>query len=313
MSSAHNISSLTIWDIYVKSPSEMVGKVIVNTILLLFAMIGNIGIIVVLLKNKRFKVPTNERYIISLAFADLIVALFYIPVNVLTDYYKGLWILGPVACKLLNYIRLTAITNVELTLVAVAVDRYLAICRPLYRSKSPDRTRNIIIGLWVLSAVLMTPYLYILREEAFVFLDGSLTAHFCIRDYGSNIFKIIMVVFQLTALYIIPLMIVILSYFKVSLRIRASITTSRNVMRKKQRAVICVIVITLVFIVCWTPVWTVQMYKELSSGYYSGWEKELLFWSVFVANISTIIHPMIYALFGQNLREKLRSSRTTSA
>lgn len=296
-----------------KSPSEMIGKIIVNALLLLASTSGNIAVIVILMKNKRFNVPTNELYIISLAFADLIVALFYIPVNVLTDYFKGLWLLGPVGCKLLNYIRLTAITNVELTLVAIAVDRYFAICRPLWHNKSADRTRKVIIGLWLLSALLMSPYLYILRETTFTFLDDKLTAHFCLRNYGSYTFKIIVVVFQFTALYIIPLSIVIISYGKVALRIRASITTSRNIMRKKQRAVICVVVITLVFIVCWTPVWTIQMYKELSNeGYYADWEKELLFWSVFVANISTIIHPTIYAVFGQNLREKLRASRTTS-
>lgn len=84
------IKEVPLWEIIVKS--------LIYGIITIFSLIGNILIIVIVMKNKNMKTVTNY-YIVNLAVADLMVTLTCTWVTLVDDLTEG-WILGAFFCKL---------------------------------------------------------------------------------------------------------------------------------------------------------------------------------------------------------------------
>ncbi|WAR26657.1 CCKAR-like protein [Mya arenaria] len=76
---------------------EMIVKITLYSVLILFAFVGNILIIVVVAHNKRMQTTTNY-FIVNLAVSDLLVTGFCCWVRVVDDITEG-WVLGNFFCK----------------------------------------------------------------------------------------------------------------------------------------------------------------------------------------------------------------------
>jgi hypothetical protein len=76
---------------------EMVVKLALYAIISLASLVGNILIIVIVLRDRRMRTTTNY-YIVNLAVADLMVTLSCTWVHVVDDVTEG-WVLGAFFCK----------------------------------------------------------------------------------------------------------------------------------------------------------------------------------------------------------------------
>nr|AXM42354.1 A1 [Hirudo verbana] len=120
----------------------------VEIIIAFFAIFFNVVIIYLYIKNAYIRKSATNMYIISLAVADFLVGLIGIPAAILTSI--GLpenFSLCLISTSILLQICTTSIFN----LVAVTLDRYLAILRPLrYQTLMNKRKVRIIISLcWI--------------------------------------------------------------------------------------------------------------------------------------------------------------------
>lgn len=99
-------------------------------ILMVIILIGNIGLILVILTSHHLKTITNA-FIISLAVSDLLVGAIVIPINffVPTAMFQGYTTCMYAACFTI-VVALSSITNI----FAVTIDRYIAISQPLHYS-----------------------------------------------------------------------------------------------------------------------------------------------------------------------------------
>ena len=84
------IKEVPVWEIVVKS--------LIYGIITILSLIGNVLIIVIVMKNKTMKTVTNF-YIVNLAVADLMVTLTCTWVTLVDNLTEG-WILGAIFCKL---------------------------------------------------------------------------------------------------------------------------------------------------------------------------------------------------------------------
>ena len=84
------IKEVPVWEIVVKS--------LIYVIITILSLIGNVLIIVIVMKNKTMKTVTNF-YIVNLAVADLMVTLTCTWVTLVDNLTEG-WILGAIFCKL---------------------------------------------------------------------------------------------------------------------------------------------------------------------------------------------------------------------
>jgi len=116
------------------------------------AIIGNSLVILVFARCRRLRKVTNY-YVISLAFADLLVGLLGIPSAIATSVglprnFR--------LCIFMNSILLLLCTGSILSLVAITMDRFFAIVYPLtYQAQmTKKRACCIISGCWITAGII---------------------------------------------------------------------------------------------------------------------------------------------------------------
>ncbi|XP_075975690.1 octopamine receptor-like [Anticarsia gemmatalis] len=134
----------------------------VTTVLILFAVIsgtifGNILVILGVFTYKPLRIVQNF-FIVSLAAADLAVAILVMPLNV-AYMTLGRWLWGKQLCKMWLTCDIMSCTSSILNLCAIALDRYWAITDPINYANKRTLKRVVyqIIGVWTLSLIISSP------------------------------------------------------------------------------------------------------------------------------------------------------------
>ena len=132
----------------------------------------------VLYAIKRFKtLRTAPNYFIaSLSLADVLYAIFGSPSMIATTISKE-WVLGDFYCNVIGIINTLSCTASITTLVAISVNRYIAVSRPfrIVRIYTFRNTILIIIMIWFASLLFSAPPLFGWSN----FTPGS---NFCVID-----------------------------------------------------------------------------------------------------------------------------------
>ncbi|XP_018891259.3 gastrin/cholecystokinin type B receptor isoform X1 [Gorilla gorilla gorilla] len=137
---------------------ELAIRITLYAVIFLMSVGGNVLIIVVLGLSRRLRTVTNA-FLLSLAVSDLLLAVACMPFTLLPNL-MGTFIFGTVICKAVSYLMGVSVSVSTLSLVAIALERYSAICRPLQARVWQTRSHaaRVIVATWLLSGLLMVPY-----------------------------------------------------------------------------------------------------------------------------------------------------------
>lgn len=136
---------------------EAILTLLVTGVIILVTIVGNILVILSVFTYKPLRIVQNF-FIVSLAVADLTVAVLVLPLNV-ANTLLGRWAFGKHVCTMWLTSDVMCCTASILNLCAIALDRYQAITDPInYAQKRTLRRVNVQIAvIWVLSAVICAP------------------------------------------------------------------------------------------------------------------------------------------------------------
>ncbi|XP_061749374.1 cholecystokinin receptor-like [Nerophis ophidion] len=133
-------------------------RILLYTLIFIISVFGNLLIITVLILNKRMRTVTNS-FLLSLALSDLMMAIFCMPFTLIPNILED-FIFGAAMCKIVTYFMGLSVSISTFSLVAIAIERYSAICNPLksraWQTKS--HAYRVIAATWVLSLLIMIPY-----------------------------------------------------------------------------------------------------------------------------------------------------------
>jgi 5-hydroxytryptamine receptor 1 len=120
-------------------------------------IVGNILVILSVFTYKPLRIVQNF-FIVSLAVADLTVAILVLPLNVAYSIL-GRWVFGIHICKMWLTSDVLCCTASILNLCAIALDRYWAITDPINyaQKRTLERVLLLIAGVWVLSLLISSP------------------------------------------------------------------------------------------------------------------------------------------------------------
>ncbi|KAI3366070.1 hypothetical protein L3Q82_009892, partial [Scortum barcoo] len=104
-------------------------RILLYSLIFLISVFGNLLIIVVLMLNKRMRTVTNS-FLLSLAVSDLMMAIFCMPFTLIPNILED-FIFGAAMCKTVSYFMGISVSISTFSLVAIAIERYSAICNPL--------------------------------------------------------------------------------------------------------------------------------------------------------------------------------------
>ncbi|XP_053181101.1 D(4) dopamine receptor-like [Scomber japonicus] len=122
---------------------------------------GNVLVCLSVYLEKALKTTTNY-FIVSLAFADLLLAVLVLPLFVYAEFQGGVWSLNMLMCDGLMTMDVMLCTASIFNLCAISVDRFIAVSIPLnYNRKHVDHRQLILLSAtWLLSLAVASPVMF---------------------------------------------------------------------------------------------------------------------------------------------------------
>lgn len=134
---------------------EAIITALVLSIIIVFTVTGNILVIMSVFTYRPLKTVQNF-FIVSLAVADIFVAVLVLPLNV-AYMVIGRWLFGIHVCKLWLTADVLCCTASILNLCVIALDRFWAISKPLDYKRTLELVLSLIVSVWVLSLLISSP------------------------------------------------------------------------------------------------------------------------------------------------------------
>lgn len=139
----------------------------------LVALGGN-GIIIYMIANfKQMRTVTNY-FIMNLAVGDLLMAVLCIPFTFTSDFLFHAWPFGLAMCRVVPYAQAVSVFISAYTLVAISIDRYMAIIYPLRPRLTRRHSLYTIAFVWFIS--LLTPLPIALFSQLAIKSSSSVNA-----------------------------------------------------------------------------------------------------------------------------------------
>ncbi|KAK7882488.1 hypothetical protein WMY93_028662 [Mugilogobius chulae] len=190
-------------------------RIFLYSLIFFLSVFGNLLIIVVLTVNKRMRTVTNT-FLLSLAVSDLMMAVVCIPFTLIPSILKD-FIFGAAMCKIVAYLMGISVSISTFSLVAIAIERYSAICNPLKSRVWQTRSHayKVIATTWVLAFIIMIPYPVVSHLQRVQRLDNS-TAHLCRHKWPLATAEQTWYILLLLVLFAIPGVVMIVAYGLIS-------------------------------------------------------------------------------------------------
>lgn len=134
-------------------------------LIMLATLVGNGIVCFAVYRRRKLRTRTNM-FIVNLSCADIGVAVLCMPFSLFTCLHHG-WVLGDALCKLNGFLNIVFCLSSLLTLTAISVETYFAICKPLYhRHMSRKVALGLLLWTWIQPiAIACVPFFGIIEYE----------------------------------------------------------------------------------------------------------------------------------------------------
>lgn len=121
---------------------------------IVFAIAGNILVILAVVCNRHLRTPTNY-FIINLAMADLLLSTTVLPVSATLEILNY-WVFGRIFCDIWAAVDVLCCTASIMSLCVISIDRFIGVSHPLQYPGIVTEKRALLamLGVWVLSVVI---------------------------------------------------------------------------------------------------------------------------------------------------------------
>ncbi|XP_034267341.1 cholecystokinin receptor type A isoform X2 [Pantherophis guttatus] len=192
-------------------------RIFLYSLIFLLSILGNTLVITVLIRNKRIRTVTNL-FLLSLAISDLMLCFFCMPFTLIPNLLED-FIFGSSLCKITSYFMGVSVSVSTFTLVAISLERYSAICKPLQSRvwQTKSHALKVIAAIWGLSFVIMTPYpIYSTLVPS---ARPNSTTSKCRTNWPSTVIEQSWYILQLLILFLIPGIVMMIAYGLISLEL----------------------------------------------------------------------------------------------
>nr|KAG5700639.1 hypothetical protein BaRGS_015469 [Batillaria attramentaria] len=314
----------------------LVVKGIIMTAIMVGAVFGNVLVITSVMKFERLRAIITNYFIVSLAFADLLVAIVVMPFNASMELGSK-WVFGRTMCDIFNANDVLFSTASILHLCCISMDRYIAIMHPLKYELKMTRSRvAVMLAItWVASILIsyipVYSQLYTTRQHFQALEDDPNSCVFIVNKVYAGVSS--------SVSFWIPCSIMVFVYAKIFIEARkqekfvqsnamymqysearfgnsdnghASQTngmlaegevqrSERKRMKREHKAAKTLGIIMGAFILCFCPffLWYVSTTMCGDACPYPPVVGSMLFW---IGYFNSCLNPLIYAYFNRDFR-----------
>lgn len=297
---------------------DMNTRYLIAGILFIFpclTLFGSGMVIVAVYTHKRLQTITNA-FVVSLAFADLMVAILVMPFGIYQQYNNKTWNLGRQWCLVTTSFDVMFTTTSIFNLSCLAVDRYLAICRPfVHETLTRRKVAFMIFVCWFVPVFIS--FVPIMNSWNLVGIEDFIECTFPADDTTHCIFfvnKAFAIVCSMIAFYI-PAVFIIICYIYIyraarrqayhicNLELAAHKEHRRGKLKHETKAAKTVGIIIGCFFVCWFPFFGLNVIDP-----FIGYRIPYLPWTValWLGYINSMLNPFLYYNFNKHFKMAFR-------
>ncbi|CAH1245547.1 GHSR [Branchiostoma lanceolatum] len=302
------------------SDTILVPVTVLCGLLFVVGVTGNILTVLVIVLDRGMRTTTNF-YLASLAVADLL-TFVVLPLELYRLWQFQPWVLGPVACRVLYYLKETFTYASILHITAFTIERYLAICHPFTAKRviRKSRVKKLIVAIWGGAFVITIPVLFIFGLEQRRGDAGPVQACTVLED--SKLSGLLLVATASSTVFFfgpVVLMSVMYSLIARHLRTRTAqaCSSSLRVREKSTQQVVKMLgVVVVTFVICWLP----HHVAQLTFSNIQIWTQKtttlnnsIMITSFVLVYVSSTINPILYNVMSDKFRKALRRLPTNIA
>ncbi|TMS23696.1 Prokineticin receptor 1 [Larimichthys crocea] len=238
--------------------------------IMLVCGVGNCLFIASLARYKQLRNLTNL-LIANLAVSDVLVAVVCCPF--LLDYYvvKQLsWDHGLLLCASTNYLRTVSLYVSTNALLAIAVDRYMAILYPLRPRMKHQTAYCVILTVWIVPIFISIPSAYMASETTYPHVEGRTYKTFCAQiwpvDQQVYYRSYFLLIFALE--FIGPVTVMAVCYIQISRELWFKDVPGfqteqiRKRLQKRRRTVVVLVLVLVAYVLCWAPYYGFALLRD---------------------------------------------------
>ncbi|ESO94831.1 hypothetical protein LOTGIDRAFT_95185, partial [Lottia gigantea] len=182
--------------------------IILYTLTSLLAISGNVAVVVVFVKGRRCRNDLRP-FLINLALADLIMAVFCLPFTFSYVIFKT-WIFPEALCTFVLTMQHLSVSASVFTNMAIGTDRFLVVMFPLRSRLMTSRAKFVLLAIWICAAGLSSVQLAVSRAQTFTYGGYQFTT--CDEIWPTEKARRTFTLFVLLITYILPLCILSVTY-----------------------------------------------------------------------------------------------------
>ncbi|NXD18392.1 NPFF2 protein, partial [Nothocercus nigrocapillus] len=312
-------------DFYLHQPSVAAIFIISYLLIFLLCMVGNGIVCFIVLKSKHMRTVTNL-FILNLAVSDLLVGIFCMPTTLLDNIIAG-WPFGSMVCKMSGMVQGISVSASVFTLVAIAVDRFRCIVYPFKQKLTVSTAVVVIAAIWILAVAIMCPsavMLQVQEEKHFRVILGqgneTRPVYWCREDWPDPAMRKIYTTVLFANIYLAPLSLIVIMYARIGIALfntampaegKRSREQQHLVSKKKQKVIKMLLIVALLFVLSWLPLWTLMMlsdYANLSDAQLQIINIYIYPFAHWLAFFNSSVNPIIYGFLNENFRRGFQAA-----
>lgn len=234
-------------------PIEAAFQAVSLIIIMLVAIAANTMNIIVVYRNSNMQTP-RYMFIMSLAVGDLGVTLLSMPFSLVTCISRR-WIMSDSLCQLHGFLGSFFFCVSIFTLTIMSIEQYYSLVKPLSRTITIRRAWYMIAAAWILSTLLSVG-----PEVGWGHFEYNSSTLSCGVAFPRSTLEKMYLLFLVLIAFVITLLIMAYAYIRILLTVRkhadriARYTKGGlEVMRLQRRITYTLLLVLLVFILCWLP------------------------------------------------------------
>ncbi|KAL0973726.1 hypothetical protein UPYG_G00210140 [Umbra pygmaea] len=278
----------------------LLASVLIATILI--DILGNLLVILSVFRNRKLRKAGNA-FVVSLALADLVVAIYPYPL-VLTAIFHDGWIAGYIHCQISGFLMGLSVIGSIFNITGIAVNRYCYICHNLKYDKvfSNRNTMCYVSLVWTLTVLAIVPNWFV---ESLQYDPRVYSCTFA--QSVSSLYTITVVVVH----FILPISIVTYCYLQIWIlviqvrrRVKPDIRT--KIKPHDLRNFLTMFVVFVLFAVCWAPLNFIGLAVAINPRLGLNIPEWLFTASYFMAYFNSCLNAVIYGMLNHNFRKEYK-------
>ncbi|XP_067678501.1 pyrokinin-1 receptor-like [Haliotis asinina] len=311
--------------------STVIPMTVVYSLIFVTGIGGNVCTCIVIARNKYMHTATNY-YLFNLAVSDLLLLVLGLPQETYSFWSEYPYIFGETFCRFRFFAAEASTYASILTITAFTVERYVAICHPMWMPSNSNLPRavRVISAIWVISAICSIPIslqfgiVYRYQKGSMLRIEESAQCNTMDEEEARIYFQLSTFLF-----FVFPMTVLSILYFLIAIAIRRSglnrsgsdsSTESQpsgaeiriqQQSRARQSVLKMLVTVVVAFFVCWAPFHS----QRLLVMYVERWTQQLLLVherlyhvSGVFYYISSTINPILYSIMSLKFRQAFRST-----